>query len=64
MTDALVDVVADAIILSGSNGICRLGAVCELCDCFADVDGGATRDELARRYAAMAIAYQKRVPRG
>lgn len=59
----LVDVVADAVILSQSNGLCRLGRVCSQCDCFADVDDGATRDELARRYAAMALQYQKRVPR-
>lgn len=36
--------VARALLLWRTSGLCEFGKVCELCDCFADEDGGQQRD--------------------
>lgn len=58
--DPLVDVVADATLLILTGGLCRLEKICALCDCFADVDEGRSRDERMREQAKEALETQRR----
>lgn len=51
-----VGLVADAIVKAATDGLCGFRRVCELCDCFAHLDGGRYRDDAARVAAERAIA--------
>lgn len=41
--------VAKELVRDRTMGLCGYGKVCEDCDCFADYDGGKSRDSLALR---------------
>ena len=43
----VTEMVARALLRQQTNGLCDLGRVCDLCDCFAHVDGGQARDARA-----------------
>ena len=38
--DSLEDIAAEALLQEQSSGICHLGKVCDVCDCFAELPGG------------------------
>lgn len=55
-----VERLARHIVWETSAGLCTYGRVCPLCDCFADGDGGAYRDQCARQAARAALAEWER----
>lgn len=52
--------IAKHIVWELTSGLCALGKVCALCDCFADADGGAYRDQVARDAADAALGVWRR----
>lgn len=55
-----VESIARHIVWETSAGLCALGKVCAMCDCFATLDGGAYRDAVAREAARAALAVWSR----
>lgn len=53
--DAAIEAAAAELVRQETAGCCTLGKVCGLCDCFAERDGGATRDGYARQHARAAV---------
>ena len=63
--EQMVEVLSEALVLAQTGGLCRFGKVCDLCDCFADEDGGKARDAHAlntARHQVDALAAKGLVP--
>lgn len=55
-----VEQIAKTVVWATSSGCCEYGKVCDLCDCFADGDGGKYRDQCARAAGRAAVAEWRR----
>lgn len=60
-SDEAVERAADVLLQEQTNGACRLGKVCDLCDCFARYDATVIkdRDNYARAHVRAVIAALK-----